>query len=310
MGSRRTRFALRRRAVIALTVWGIALALLAAVAAIPEGPLAVLSVDDTRPAVGEIVRFNASGSASHDAGNGRIAAFHFVFGDGQESVWQESSTATHAYASEGTFTASVTVVDLRGLTGTASVTLRVGTSAPPPGVPDLLPTGIILDPAQPQVNDTVALTVVVLNRGGGNATSATVAAYDVRPDGRTAFLTVVPIPQELAPSRSVPVKFPSFLAEQAGNHTIRAVVANVTPTPASSQPQELDLLIVIRTSGSQPGPGAKAFDVGPLAIVLSAAAVTAMAGAGYLLLRRPPKGPLEPPSAQPPDRTPPPIWPP
>lgn len=310
MGSRRTRSALRRRAVIALTVWAIALALLAAVAAIPEGPTAVLTVDDAHPAVGEVVRFNASASAGHDAGNGRIAAYHFAFGDGQESVWQESPLADHSYGSEGTFKASVAVMDLRGLTGTATVILFVGTVTPPPGPPDLLPTGILLDPAQPHANDTVALTVVVLNRGGANATSATVAAYDIRPDGTVAFLAVVPIPQEIAPSRTLPVRFPSFLAVGVGNHTIRAVVANVTPAPVSSQPRELDLPMVVLASGSQPGPGARAFDVGPLAVVLSAVAVASMAGAGYLLLRRPPKGPLEPPSAQPPDRAPPPIWPP
>ena len=314
MGSRRTKAALRRRAGIALAVWAIALSLLAVVSALPEGPKAVLTVDNAFPALGTAVHFNASGSTGHDRGNGRIVAYRFSFGDGQETEWQRSPLTTHAYVDEGNFTASVTVIDLREQTGTASVTLHVGAAPPPPPeFPDLLPVSLVLKPAQPRVNDSVNLTVTVLNRGQANASSATVDAYDLRPDGSVAFLGSVPLPDALAPSETEPVLLPAFVAVQEGNHTIRAVVTNVTPSGPASAPHDLSLVVEVLAPSTQPVPGgggSAAFDVGPVAVVLSAAAVAAMAGAGYFLLRRPPKGPLEPPPAQPPDRSPPPIWPP
>ena len=314
MGSRRTKAALRRRAGIALAVWAVAFSLLAVVSALPEGPAAALIVDDAYPAPGVVVHFDASGSVGHDQGNGRIVAFRFDFGDGQESAWQQSPLEAHAFPEVGNFTATVTVVDLRDLTGTASVTVHVGgTPPPPPDRPDLFPVTLEVTPAEPRVNDSVNLTVTVLNRGGATATGATVDAYDLRPDGSIGFLGSLPLPGPLSPSNAEPVRFPPFVAVQVGNHTLRAVTGNVTPAPASSTPHELRVSVQILAAGTPPGPGTRggaAFDVGPLAVALSAAAVAAMAGAGYLLLRRPPKGPLEPPPAQPPDRSPPPIWPP
>lgn len=306
--------ALRRRAGIALAVWAIALSLLAVVSALPEGPKAVLRVDNASPIVGAAVHFNASESTGHDRGNGRIVGFRFVFGDGQETEWQRSPLAAHAYLDIGNFTATVTVIDQREHTGTASATIHVhATPPPPPEFPDVLPVALVLSPAQPRVNDSVNLTVTILNRGGTNATSATLDLYDVRPAGDVAFLGSMPLPHALAPDETESVSSTPFVAVQAGNHTIRAVVTNVTPSDPNATPHDLALTMDVLPRGVQPGSGGggpSAFDVGPVAVVLSAAAVAAMAGAGYFLLRRPPKGPLEPPPMQPPDRSPPPIWPP
>ncbi len=313
MGSRRTKVALRRRAGIALAVWAIALSLLAVVSALPEGPTAVLAVDNAYPGLGVAVHFDASASTGHDEGNGRIAAYRYAFGDGEGTAWQLSPLAVHAYTIEGSFTATVTVLDLRNQTGSASVTLHVGAvPPPPPEFPDVVPVKILFTPAEPHVNETVNVTVTVFNRGGANATSATVDAYDLRPDGSAAFLGSVPVSPTLRPSEVGSARLPSFVAVQSGNHTIRAVVANVTPAEPGAVPRELAVPMEVLASGSQPGSGNRgsAFDVGPLAVGLSAVAVAAMAGAGYLLLRPPPKGPLEPPPAEPPDRSPPSIWPP
>lgn len=296
-------------------VWAVALSLLAVVAAIPEGPVAALRVDTAYPSVGAAVHFDASASAGHDEGNGRIVAYRFDFGDGTGTPWQISPLAVHAYGAAANVTASVTAVDGRNLTGTASVAIHVGSAPPPPSpAPEVLPVRALLSPERPTVNDTVNLTADVLNRGTASADAATVLAYDVRPDGSVSFLGNRSLPVTLSPSSETSVAFPTFVAVQEGNHTIRIVVNNVTPAEPGSQDRELNVTMTVLAAGGspQPGPGdgGAAFDVGPLAFGLGGAAVAAMAGAGYLLMRRPPKGPLEPPSAEPPDRSPPPIWPP
>lgn len=296
-------------------MWAVAFSLLAVVSAIPGGPVASLTVDDAYPAVGQVVHFNASASRGHDQGNGLIVAYRFAFGDGQGTDWQSSPIAAHAYIRAANETARVTVVDRRNLTGTASVTVHVGSAVPPPvPAPDVVPVRVLLSPAQPHVNDSVDLTVDVLNRGTATASAAEVDAYDHRPDGSILFLGSVEIRDALPATQGASVRFPAFSAIQAGNHTLRIVVTNITPEPAATQGRELHVTMTVLASGggphNGPGGGDSAFDVGPLAIVLSGAAVAAMAGAGYFLLRRPPKGPLEPPSAEPPDRSPPPLWPP
>ena len=156
--------------------------MLAVAAALPEGPTARLTVDNAYPAVGEGVHFNASANEGHDAGNGRIVAYRFSFGDGQATGWQSSPYAEHAYAAEGSYAANVTVKDNRGEMGSASVTIQVGTPPPPPvQAPDLVPIQVQLSPAAPRVNESVNATVVVLNRGGDDGSARTVAAKDGAP---------------------------------------------------------------------------------------------------------------------------------
>jgi len=294
-------------------VWAIAFSLLAVASAIPEGPVAALSVDDAYPAIGQLVHLNASASKGHDQGNGRIVAYRFDFGDGAGTGWQSSPLAAHVYTRAVNLTSSVRVVDARNLTATASVVIHVGSAPPPPTpAPEVLPIHAVISPAEPHVNDSVHLTVDLLNRGTAPATSASILAYDVRPDGTVSFLGDESLAEPLAASAGATVSFPAFGAVQAGNHTLRIVVNNVTPAEPGSSDRELNVTMTVHSPGEspQPGPGSPAFDVGPLAVGLGGAAVAAMAGAGYFLLRRPPRGPREPPSAEPPDRSPPPLWPP
>ncbi len=298
-----------------LAVWAVAFALLAVAAALPQGPTASLTVDDAYPALGQTVHFNASASTGHDAGNGRIVAYNFTFGDRFGTGWQAAPLAQHAYASSGTYVATVTVIDNRGETGSASVIVRPGIPPPPPvQAPDLVPIQAQLVPAAPVVNASANLTVVVLNRGGGNATAAILAVYDVMPERAPALVRSVPIPVPLRPSRTASVVVGPFAFTAPGNHTLRILVTNVTPAETSGTNNELDLQVrVLPAAGPGTVPGAGGGlgpSVSPVAIGLAAAGVAAGAGAGYLFLRRPPKGPLEPPPASPPDRSPPPIWPP
>jgi hypothetical protein len=314
VGSRRTHFALRRRAAIALAVWAVAFTMLAVAAAIPEGPTATLTVDNAYPDIGQVVHFNASASSAHDAGNGKIVAYRFAFGDGQGTGWQTSPLTDHAYAAAGTFTATVTVVDNRGAEGIASVTVRPGPPPPPPvRAPDLVPIQAQPDPATPQVNASVNLTVVVLNRGGGAADSAILRVYDVPPNASARLVGILPLTQPLAPSQTLSGAVGPFVVRAPGNHTLRILVTNVTPPETDTANNELDVRMAVLPSPppTRPGGGAgPGFVLSPLAIGLAAAAVAAGAGAAFLLLRPSPAGPLEPPPSVPPDRSPPPIWPP
>ncbi len=288
---------------------------LAVAAALPQGPTARLTVDDATPAVGQTVTFNASASTGHDAGNGRIVAYRFSFGDGPATGWQTSAYADHAYGVVGAYVANVTVKDSRDQEGTASVTVRVG-SAPPPPVeePDLVPIQAQLSPATPVVNGSVNMTVVVLNRGGEAATAADLTLYDVPANASPLVVGTEALRDSIAPSMTASPVVGPFVFRLAGNHTLRIVVTNVTPPESDSAGHELDLSVtVLPATGPSPpggGGGASGFSMSPLAVGLGGAAVAAGAGAALLFLRRPPRGPLEPPPPTPPDRSPPPLWPP
>ena len=295
-------------------MWAVAFLTLAVAAALPQGPTARLAVDDAYPAVGQVVHFNASASEGHDAGNGRIVAYRFTFGDGQGTAWQASPYAAHAYAAEGPYVANVTVTDNRDEHGTAGLTVHVGALPPPTGAPDLVPIQANVSPAAPRVNESVNATVVLLNRGGEAANAADLVAYDVAPNATAAVAATKPLPGPVAPSATMSVILGPFVLRVPGNHTLRILVTDVSPPENASGNHELDVRVtVLPASGSSPpggGRGGGGPAISALAVGLGGAAVAAGIGAGYLFLRRPPRGPLEPPPPTPPDRSPPPLWPP
>lgn len=297
-------------------MWAVALTTLAAVAALPTGPTASLAVDDPYPVVGQAVHFNASASAGHDEGNGRIVAYNFSFGDGIATGWQASPLAEHMYVTTGAFEASALVVDARGSEAMASVSVHVGTLPPPTEqAPDLVPVHAQLTPTTPQVNDTVRLTVVVLNRGGADADMATVVAYDLPPNGTALPVSTITLSGPVVPSQTASVTLSPFVPTVAGEHVLRILITDVSPAETNSSNNELDVRMTVLPSPSQPnggggGGGGGGSTVSPLVVGLAIAATAAGLGAAYLFLRPAPVAPLEPPPPSPPDRSPPPIWPP
>ena len=69
------------------------------------------------------VQFSADGSDP----DGDAVTYAWDFGDGTSSFLQNP---VHTYTSAGTYTATVTVRDSRGATGTATVSITVGNRAP------------------------------------------------------------------------------------------------------------------------------------------------------------------------------------
>jgi len=95
-------------------------------------PVARMTVSTRTPYATDMVRFDATSSTDAD---GTIASYAWAFGDGATA--SGGATTSHAYATQGTYTATVTVMDNLGATSAASVTLTVAAlpplPAPPPG---------------------------------------------------------------------------------------------------------------------------------------------------------------------------------
>lgn len=82
-------------------------------------PVAVAAATPTGVVPGQTVAFSSAGSLDPD---GTIASYRWTFGDGTSSTMANPSKA---YAATGSFTATLTVTDSLGATGTASVTITV-----------------------------------------------------------------------------------------------------------------------------------------------------------------------------------------
>ncbi|GAA1018747.1 glycosyl hydrolase [Acrocarpospora pleiomorpha] len=94
----------------------------------PPGERAPLAVATAAPASGNAplqVAFSSAGSADPD--EGQTITYSWDFGDGAHSTEQNPS---HTYAQNGNYQAVLTVTDPTGRTGSASVTVTVGNTAP------------------------------------------------------------------------------------------------------------------------------------------------------------------------------------
>lgn len=93
----------------------------------PNGtPAAAFTFSPTSPQVGVDVNFDASVSSD----DGMIVAYEWKFGDGDQRT-TTTPTAQHRYDAPGSYVASLTVVDDRGLRASAERTITVGGSLLP-----------------------------------------------------------------------------------------------------------------------------------------------------------------------------------
>jgi PKD repeat protein len=86
-------------------------------------PNAALTVSNTKPAKGQTITADASGSTSVD--KSPIATYRFDCGNGQTTGQQVSATTTCTYPTAGNYTVKVFVTDTVGLVGTANVKIQV-----------------------------------------------------------------------------------------------------------------------------------------------------------------------------------------
>ncbi|MFZ2013421.1 MAG: PKD domain-containing protein, partial [Nocardioides sp.] len=93
----------------------------------PSAPTAQLSVSPSSGTAPLPVTADASGSSDPQ---GQSLTYAFDFGDGTTVGPQSGKTASHTYASAGTYTVRVTVTDTSGLSGTATQAVTVSAAAP------------------------------------------------------------------------------------------------------------------------------------------------------------------------------------
>ncbi|MGI5214471.1 PQQ-dependent sugar dehydrogenase [Plantactinospora sp. CA-290183] len=89
-----------------------------------RAPTAVASATPTSGAAPLTVAFSSAGSSDPEGG---ALSYSWAFGDGTSST---AANPTKTYTANGTYTAMLTVRDPAGATGTASVTVGVGNTAP------------------------------------------------------------------------------------------------------------------------------------------------------------------------------------
>ncbi|WP_305783483.1 PQQ-dependent sugar dehydrogenase [Symbioplanes lichenis] len=89
-----------------------------------RAPTAVASANRTSGQPPLTVTFSSAGSSDPEGG---ALTYRWAFGDGSTST---AANPTKTYATDGTYSATLTVTDAEGLTGTASVSITVGNTAP------------------------------------------------------------------------------------------------------------------------------------------------------------------------------------
>ena len=201
-------------------------------------PVASLSANMTNTTAGNIVMFDASGSADSD---GNITAYSFDFGDGNRTGWQTAPKVEHAYTGPGNYSTIVSVRDDDG-NETTSAALAINVR-PPNRQPRIT--------SVPPVNATVGLeysyTVTASNEDGDTITfslSASIAGMSINVS--TGRFTWTPTASQKG-KQTVTVKVSDGHggeAEQTFNVTvseeaIRPEIALTSPWPGATAGKKL-----------------------------------------------------------------------
>ena len=132
-------------------------------------PVASLSHSPTDPSIGELVSFDGSDSSDPDDGD-FVDLYYFEWGDGGNSGWRTSSSASHSYNSAGTFTASLRVQDSDGLESNNPDTVTVSVTSV---TTNRAPTAVLTaDPTTVDTGDDVTF-----NGGSSSDTDGSVSEY-------------------------------------------------------------------------------------------------------------------------------------
>jgi PKD repeat protein len=125
-----------------------------------QPPTAVLTANPVSGIAPLTVNFNAAGSTDAD---GSIVSYAWNFGDGGSQTG--GSTAQRLYSTPGTYTATVTVTDNSGLTGSKSVTINVN---PQVAAPTMSVAGITMSLRTFWNGSADALATVTVRDNNGN----------------------------------------------------------------------------------------------------------------------------------------------
>jgi uncharacterized repeat protein (TIGR01451 family) len=154
-------------------------------------PTAVLSASPNSGPAALTVGFNGSGSSDPDGGD-TIASYTFRFGDGSTPTTQSGATVSHTYANPGTYHATLTVTDSRGLQSTNAASVDIQVTSSPAADMMVVKTG----PATGHVGQSITYTITVTNKGPSTANGVT--ATDTMPKN-TGFGSVTSTQGSCAP---------------------------------------------------------------------------------------------------------------
>jgi uncharacterized repeat protein (TIGR01451 family) len=132
-------------------------------------PTAVLSGSPTSGPAPLTVNFSGSGSSDPDAGD-TIASYTFRFGDGSTPVTQSNPAVSYTYANAGTYHATLTVTDSRGLQSSNAASVDIQVTAQSAADLAVVKTG----PATGHVGQAITYTITARNNGPSTATGVTV----------------------------------------------------------------------------------------------------------------------------------------
>jgi PKD repeat protein len=209
-------------------------------------PVAVAAaVPTSGPAPLDVI-FYADGSYDPD---GFIGNIHWTFSDGWD-YW--GSPAYHTFNSDGMYTATLTVYDSRGGTGTTSLTIRVGAAnRPPTAVASANPTS---GPAPLTVNFSSAgstdldgrITSYAWNFGDGATTTLANPSHTYASPGTYAATLTVTDDHGATSSASLTITATGSLRSTAINLTARLRAGTVT----------VNGQVVVQTASGAAVPGA------------------------------------------------------
>ncbi len=216
-------------------------------------PVASLSHSPTDPSIGELVTFDGSGSSDPDDGD-FVDMYYFEWGDGGNSGWRTSSSASHSYNSAGTFTASLRVRDSDGLESNNPDTVTVRVSSVPT---NRAPTAVLS--ANPTTADTGQ--DIAFNGGSSSDPDGSVADYwfDFGDGTNTGWLATAsvthPFTSEGTYTATLKVRDDEGLqSENTGSAVISVVHTNEAPTATigdiSPNPAMVGQVITFKGTGT------------------------------------------------------------
>jgi PKD repeat protein len=139
-----------------------------------KGPTATFSASTTTPSAGQTVSFDASSSTDPED---EITSFAWEFGDG---TTQSGVSATHAFASSGTYEVRLSVTDSAGLSAIETQQVVVegtGSGGPPTQTVETVPTSTKVPPPPGTLSATIALAGTSMPvQGNGHAAIKLVCA--------------------------------------------------------------------------------------------------------------------------------------
>ena len=183
--------------------------------------------------------------------------------------------------------------------------------------PDLVPTTATVTPSPAYKGDVLQVSVTIENRGNATAMAATIQLIDARPNGDVVSIGSMRLQGPLVPDASVVVSTPPFVAAGVGPHTLTVGVDGVRPAEVNRENDALSIQISIQPTivVPPPSPSSEESRVEAFQDLRNAAVLGIVIVALIVVITVLPPRPRVPeqwlPSPpEPPDRTPPPIWPP